>query len=54
MTTSADEGQYVVEIDKCKKKKKKTMEIRVYTGYSLLAIPHDGKVWNYHHSFFLF
>lgn len=51
MTTSADEGQYVVEIDKCKNK---TMEIGVYTGYSLLAIPHDGKVWNYHHSFFLF
>lgn len=51
MTTSADEGQFLSMLLKLINAKN-TMEIGVYTGYSLLAtalaLPDDGKV------FFLF
>ena len=47
MTTSADEGQFLNMLLKLVNAKN-TMEIGVYTGYSLLAtalaIPEDGKV----------
>lgn len=47
MTTSADEGQFLNMLLKLINAKK-TMEIGVYTGYSLLAtalaIPEDGTV----------
>ncbi|XP_020578642.1 caffeoyl-CoA O-methyltransferase 1 [Phalaenopsis equestris] len=47
MTTSADEGQFLSMIVKLMNAKK-TMEIGVYTGYSLLAtalaLPEDGKI----------
>lgn len=47
MTTSADEGQFLNMLLKLINAKN-TMEIGVYTGYSLLAtalaIPDDGKV----------
>jgi caffeoyl-CoA O-methyltransferase len=47
MTTSADEGQFLNLLIKLIGAKK-TMEIGVYTGYSLLAtalaIPEDGTV----------
>jgi predicted O-methyltransferase YrrM len=47
MTTSADEGQFLNLLLKLIGAKK-TMEIGVYTGYSLLAtalaIPEDGTV----------
>jgi len=47
MTTSADEGQFLNMLLKLINAKK-TIEIGVYTGYSLLAtalaIPDDGKV----------
>lgn len=47
MTTSADEGQFLNMLLKLIGAKK-TMEIGVYTGYSLLAtalaIPEDGTV----------
>lgn len=47
MTTSADEGQFLNMLLKLINAKN-TMEIGVYTGYSLLAtalaLPHDGKV----------
>lgn len=47
MTTSADEGQFLSMLLKLINAKN-TMEIGVYTGYSLLAtalaIPDDGKV----------
>lgn len=47
MTTSADEGQFLSMLLKLINAKN-TMEIGVYTGYSLLAtalaIPEDGKV----------
>lgn len=49
MTTSADEGQFLNMLLKLINAKN-TMEIGVYTGYSLLAtalaIPDDGKVRN--------
>ena len=49
MTTSADEGQFLNMLLKLINAKN-TMEIGVYTGYSLLAtalaIPEDGKVFN--------
>lgn len=49
MTTSADEGQFLNMLLKLINAKN-TMEIGVYTGYSLLAtalaIPEDGKVNN--------
>lgn len=49
MTTSADEGQFLNMLLKLINAKN-TMEIGVYTGYSLLAtalaIPDDGKVLN--------
>lgn len=48
MTTSADEGQFLNMLLKLINAKN-TMEIGVYTGYSLLAtalaLPEDGKVW---------
>lgn len=48
MTTSADEGQFLNMLLKLINAKN-TMEIGVYTGYSLLAtalaIPDDGKVF---------
>ncbi|CAH9100363.1 unnamed protein product, partial [Cuscuta europaea] len=47
MTTSADEGQFLNMLLKLINAKN-TMEIGVFTGYSLLAtalaIPHDGKI----------
>jgi caffeoyl-CoA O-methyltransferase len=47
MTTSADEGQFLNMLVKLIGAKK-TMEIGVYTGYSLLAtalaLPEDGTV----------
>lgn len=47
MTTSADEGQFLTMLLKLINAKN-TMEIGVYTGYSLLAtalaLPDDGKV----------
>ena len=47
MTTSADEGQFLNMLLKLINAKK-TMEIGVYTGYSLLAtalaLPEDGQV----------
>lgn len=47
MTTSADEGQFLNMLIKLVNAKN-TMEIGVYTGYSLLAtalaLPDDGKV----------
>ena len=47
MTTSADEGQFLNMLIKLINAKN-TMEIGVYTGYSLLAtalaLPEDGKV----------
>lgn len=47
MTTSADEGQFLSMLLKLINAKN-TMEIGVYTGYSLLAtalaLPDDGKV----------
>ncbi|RAL38825.1 hypothetical protein DM860_015186 [Cuscuta australis] len=47
MTTSADEGQFLSMLLKLINAKN-TMEIGVFTGYSLLAtalaIPHDGKI----------
>lgn len=47
MTTSADEGQFLNMLIKLLNAKN-TMEIGVYTGYSLLAtalaLPEDGKV----------
>ncbi|XP_031094350.1 caffeoyl-CoA O-methyltransferase-like [Ipomoea triloba] len=47
MTTSADEGQFLNMLLKLINAKN-TMEIGVYTGYSLLAtalaLPHDGKI----------
>jgi hypothetical protein len=47
MTTSADEGQFLSMLLKLINAKN-TMEIGVYTGYSLLAtalaLPEDGKV----------
>lgn len=47
MTTSADEGQFLNMLLKLINAKN-TMEIGVYTGYSLLAtalaLPDDGKV----------
>nr|XP_016447599.1 PREDICTED: caffeoyl-CoA O-methyltransferase 6-like [Nicotiana tabacum] len=47
MTTSADEGQFLSMLLKLINAKN-TMEIGVYTGYSLLAtalaLPHDGKI----------
>lgn len=47
MTTSADEGQFLNMLIKLVNAKN-TMEIGVYTGYSLLAtalaLPEDGKV----------
>ncbi|KAJ8437030.1 hypothetical protein Cgig2_010375 [Carnegiea gigantea] len=47
MTTSADEGQFLNMLVKLINAKN-TMEIGVYTGYSLLAtalaLPHDGKI----------
>ncbi|GAB2291678.1 Caffeoyl-CoA O-methyltransferase 1 [Dionaea muscipula] len=47
MTTSADEGQFLNMLIKLINAKN-TMEIGVYTGYSLLAtalaLPHDGKI----------
>ena len=47
MTTSADEGQFLNMLIKLINTKN-TMEIGVYTGYSLLAtalaLPDDGKV----------
>lgn len=47
MTTSADEGQFLNMLLKLVNAKN-TMEIGVYTGYSLLAtalaLPDDGKV----------
>ena len=47
MTTSADEGQFLNMLLKLINAKN-TMEIGVYTGYSLLAtalaLPEDGKV----------
>lgn len=50
MTTSADEGQFLNMLLKLINAKN-TMEIGVYTGYSLLAtalaIPDDGKVGNF-------
>jgi len=50
MTTSADEGQFLSMLLKLINAKN-TMEIGVYTGYSLLAtalaIPEDGKVFFY-------
>jgi hypothetical protein len=50
MTTSADEGQFLSMLLKLINAKN-TMEIGVYTGYSLLAtalaIPEDGKVFIY-------
>ena len=49
MTTSADEGQFLNLLLKLINAKN-TMEIGVYTGYSLLstalALPDDGKVSN--------
>ena len=49
MTTSADEGQFLNMLLKLINAKN-TMEIGVYTGYSLLAtafaLPEDGKVNN--------
>lgn len=49
MTTSADEGQFLNMLLKLINAKN-TMEIGVYTGYSLLAtalaLPDDGKVTN--------
>lgn len=49
MTTSADEGQFLNMLLKLINAKN-TMEIGVYTGYSLLAtalaLPEDGKVDN--------
>lgn len=52
MTTSADEGQFLNMLLKLINAKN-TMEIGVYTGYSLLAtalaLPHDGKVNTAHH-----
>ena len=49
MTTSADEGQFLNMLLKLINAKN-TMEIGVYTGYSLLAtalaLPDDGKVVN--------
>ena len=48
MTTSADEGQFLNMLLKLINAKN-TMEIGVYTGYSLLAtalaLPDDGKVY---------
>lgn len=50
MTTSADEGQFLSMLLKLINAKN-TMEIGVYTGYSLLAtalaLPDDGKVYIY-------
>jgi caffeoyl-CoA O-methyltransferase len=47
MATSADEGQFISLLVKLINAKN-TMEIGVYTGYSLLctalALPSDGKV----------
>lgn len=47
MTTSADEGQFLNMLPEVINAKN-TMEIGVYTGYSLLAtalaLPEDGKV----------
>ncbi|PWA68904.1 caffeoyl CoA O-methyltransferase [Artemisia annua] len=47
MMTSADEGQYLILLLKLRNAKN-TMEISVYTGYSLLptahALPVDGKI----------
>lgn len=55
MTTSADEGQFLNMLLKLINAKK-TMEIGVYTGYSLLAtalaLPDDGTVASL--SFFFF
>ena len=52
MTTSADEGQFLNMLLKLINAKN-TMEIGVYTGYSLLAtalaLPDDGKVRKNHH-----
>ena len=52
MTTSADEGQFLNMLLKLINAKN-TMEIGVYTGYSLLAtalaLPDDGKVTKNHH-----
>ena len=49
MTTSADEGQFLNMLLKLINAKN-TMEIGVFTGYSLLAtamaLPDDGKVIN--------
>lgn len=51
MTTSADEGQFLNMLLKLINAKN-TMEIGVYTGYSLLAtalaLPDDGKVRQTH------
>lgn len=51
MTTSADEGQFLNMLLKLINAKN-TMEIGVYTGYSLLAtalaLPEDGKVRKFH------
>ncbi|XP_060199315.1 caffeoyl-CoA O-methyltransferase 3-like [Lycium barbarum] len=48
MTASADEGQFLSMLLKLINAKN-TMEIGVFTGYSLLAtamaLPHDGKFW---------
>lgn len=50
MTTSADEGQFLSMLLKLINAKN-TMEIGVYTGYSLLAtalaLPDDGQVYKY-------
>lgn len=52
MTTSADEGQFLNMLLKLINAKK-TMEIGVYTGYSLLAtalaLPDDGQVYIHIH-----
>ena len=56
MTTSADEGQFLNMLIKLVNAKN-TMEIGVYTGYSLLAtalaLPEDGKVKHLSSSVFI-
>lgn len=55
MTTSADEGQFLNMLLKLINAKN-TMEIGVYTGYSLLAtalaLPEDGKVCTFNFVYF--
>ncbi|CAM6048474.1 unnamed protein product [Sphagnum compactum] len=55
MGTSQDEGQFFMMLDLKLMNTKNTLEVGVYTGYSLLctalSLPSDGK-WN--HGFFAF